>query len=89
MKLIQESPARVSECRRDGAEIEGTKAGEVNQLPFHTTSLRPQNPRHRKFLYRHYKRSKADSIVWKKKKNCTPTQQQLTDNTIKLKLVRY
>ena len=48
MKLIQESPARASVCRRDGAEIEGTKAGEVNQLPFHTTSLRLLGPRHRK-----------------------------------------
>ena len=27
MKLIQESPARTSVCRRDGAEIEGTTAG--------------------------------------------------------------
>ena len=48
MNLIQESPARASVCRRDGAEIEGTKAGEVNQLPFHTTSLRLLGPRHRK-----------------------------------------
>ena len=49
MKLTKkESPARASVCRRDGAEIEGTKAGEVNQLPSHSTSLRPQNPRHRK-----------------------------------------
>ena len=48
MKLIQESPARVSVRRRAGRKEEGTRAGDVCRLPFQTTSPRPLGPRHRK-----------------------------------------
>ena len=93
MKLTKEKKAPHGQVCAvvTGRKSEGTTAGRkpITTIEKRNTSPRPQSPRHRKFLYRHYKRSKADSIVWKKKKMHPHAATQQTDNTIKIKIVRY
>ena len=75
MKLTKEKKAPHEQVCAvvTGQKSEGTTAGRkpITTIEKRNTSPRPQSPRHRKFLYRHYKRSKADSIVWDKKTVCT------------------